>query len=240
MGEYYARTASKYIQWHAQGDCDDGSHNFAVARLLSLAKSKGYKRILDVCCGTGRATKACLEQGLDAHGVDFSQELINEGIRQWGLPTGAFTCADATKLPFPDNHFDVSCVLSALHHSALPERIIDEMIRVSRHAIVVSDEGNHIPGGIKAALKKLGLFDFVYRAIFRRPPRTNRRLVFSEGDGPTFVFSIEEVLPAIRARFAEVKTFQFYRVGRFQVMSSYLPHLVARQVVAIADLKKHA
>jgi ubiquinone/menaquinone biosynthesis C-methylase UbiE len=233
MVKYYASTASDYNHWHADLSVK-GSHNFAVSHLLAVVKANGYKNVLDVCCGTGRATKACLEHGIEAHGVDISPELINEGIRQWGLPATALTCADATQLPFADKHFDVSCVLGALHHSAVPERIIEEMLRVTRHAMIISDSGNQLAGGVKTILQKLGLFNVVYRMIFHRAPRTTRRASVSATDGPAYVFSIEEVLPLVRARFNLIKTYQFYNLGSSEVVSGLLPRLFADRVVAVA------
>jgi SAM-dependent methyltransferase len=40
-----------------------------------LAKS-GAKRVLDVGCGTGRHVQALLDEGLDAHGADVSDEML--------------------------------------------------------------------------------------------------------------------------------------------------------------------
>jgi len=232
MVRYYASTATKYNEWHADLSIDE-SHNFAVARLLELLKKNGHKTVLDVCCGTGRAMKACLEAGFDARGVDVSQELINEGIKQWGLPKDRFTCADATKLPFPDGHFDASCILGALHHCAIPENIVSEMLRVTRHMVVISDCGNRLSGGIKKVLLKLGLFNIVYRVIFRRPPRKGRRAITSDGDGHAFIFSVDEVMDMVKAEFPRVETHNFYFRGR--VRAPFLPKLFATHVVLIAS-----
>jgi ubiquinone/menaquinone biosynthesis C-methylase UbiE len=237
MVDYYASTASAYNSWH--GDLRaKGSHNFAVARLVSLVKDRAYENLLDVCCGTGRAVKICLENNINARGIDISQELIDEGVREWNIPPDRFTRGDATELPFPDESFDVSCVLGALHHSAIPFRIVEEMIRVTRHAVVISDEGNHLHGGVKTILQKLGIFRLIYRLIFRRPPRTTRRATISAEDGPAYDFSTNEVLPLIRSHFRAVRTYQFYRWRNFQLVSSRLPLLFARNVVVIAHSKR--
>jgi ubiquinone/menaquinone biosynthesis C-methylase UbiE len=233
MTSYYARTASKYLTWHI-----DPEHDLAVRELIALARSQGYASILDVCCGTGRALKACLDASIEAHGIDISQALIDEGAKKWRLPAEKFTCGDATSLPFNDKQFDASCVLGALHHSAIPEKIIAEMLRVSRYAIVVSDSGNSLHGGLRQILKRFGLFETVYRLIFRRAPRTSRRAILSEGDGPTFDFTIEEVAPAISSVFPKVKSYQFYRLGERRFYSRFYPRIFARQVVLIAHKPK--
>jgi SAM-dependent methyltransferase len=229
MTAYYANTATKYHNWHV-----DPEHDFAVRELLALATARGYRTVLDVCCGTGRALKACLVSGLDAHGVDVSQALIDEGVARGGLPPDRFTCADASKLPFRDKQFDASCVLGALHHSAVPLKIITEMVRVTRHAIVVSDAGNALHGGLREILKRVGLFELAYRLVFRRPPRTGRRPVVSEGDGPTFDFSIEEVAPTITSAFPKVRRYHYYRIGGTRIASRFLPRIFARHVVLVA------
>jgi len=116
----------------------------------------------------------------------------------------------------------------------VPERIISEMLRVTRYAVVVSDSGNNFHGGVRQILKRLGVFKPVYQMVFRRPPRTLRRRIDSEGDGPTFDFSIEEIAPMIAAVFPKVKRYQFYRLGGTRFFSRFYPKIFARQVVLIA------
>ena len=234
MRAYYERTAAQYFSLH-----DDPEHDLAVRELIALVKARGYRSVLDVCCGPGRALKACLAEGIEACGVDASQSMMDEGIKR-GLPASRFTCADATNLPFNDKQFDVSCVNGALHHCLVPEKIIQEMIRVTRYALVISDEGNHLHGGLKVILQKLGIFNVAYRLVFRRPPRTTRRGSVSEGDGPAFAFSIEEVAPLIVANFPAIKRHQWYRLGQRRFVSRYLPRLFARNVVLIAETPAQA
>jgi ubiquinone/menaquinone biosynthesis C-methylase UbiE len=234
MQNYYAKTAHLYNSWH----CDpfnNSSHNFAVKELTKLVESLNAKSVLDVCCGTGRATKQMLDLGIDAYGTDISPDLIRSGVSELGIPSNRLSIGDATELQFQDAQFDVSCILGALHHTAQPRRIIAEMLRVSKFGIVVSDEGNHLSGGIKSLLLSMGIFEPVYRIIFKRPPRQTRRQLTSEGDGPTFVFSVEEVIPQIKKVFPVIKTLTFYRVGGFQSCAFWYPRWFARQVVVIAS-----
>jgi ubiquinone/menaquinone biosynthesis C-methylase UbiE len=233
MKNYYSETASQYNSWH----CDisnNSSHNFAVHELLNLMNSIGAKSILDVCCGTGRATKAMLDAGYSAKGIDLSEELIARGVDELKIPVDCLEVGDATRLPYDDNTFDVTCILGALHHTARPNNVIAEMIRVSRMGILISDEGNHLSGGIKSLLISLGIFNPLYRLIFRREPRQSRRMCDSDSDGPTFVFSVEEIIPAVRNEFPKLKTLTFYRAGKFQTCSFHYPRLFARQCIVIA------
>jgi len=233
MVAYYAGTASSYNAWHCDPQ-DNSPHNSAVRETMALVKKLGARSLLDVCCGTGRAVKAALDAGINARGIDISRELLDVGVRQMGIPAARLDHGDATSLPYADRAFDVACIFGALHHSARPRAVVGEVLRVARLGVVMSDEGNHLSGGIKAILRQLGVFEPVYRAIFRRAPRERRRQSVSETDGPTFLFSIEEVIPLVRARFPHFKCLAFYRAGKWQVCSYRLPRLFARYGVVSA------
>src|SRR5262249_10872558 len=83
----------------------------------------------------------------------------------------------------------------------------------------------------------LGIFTPVYRLLFRRQPKLVRRSSDSDNDGPTFEFSIDEVIPALKARFGSVRCLSFYKVGRLQLRGVWLPRLFARQGVVVAQKK---
>lgn len=237
MRDYYSRTASQYNAWH----CDttaDSNHNFAVKEVLGLLNSGPGASLLDVGCGTGRCIRAALDAGFEAHGIDISPDLLALAEKELSIPREKLHCADATSLPFGDNSFDVCCILGALHHSAMPHTIIAELIRVARRAVVVSDEANHFHGGVRQSLITLSLFKPIYRLIFRREPRLTTRGVTSAGDGPSFDFTMEEIVPTLRDRFETVKVTPFYRIGKRQFKGQWLPRLFASQAVAVAAAKR--
>ena len=228
MIAYYDRTASNYNSWHCDPN-NESSHNFAVREILQTMQSINASSLLDVCCGTGRMIHAALNSGYHAMGIDVSPALIEIGRKD--IPKERLIIGDATNLPFQDNSFDVSCILGALHHTPQPRRIVTEMIRVTRKAIIISDEANHFSGGIKRLLIQVGLFNPLYQIIFRRKPRTHRRQITRDGDGPTFVFSIEEIIPILRQNFSEFRCLTFYRFGSHQFASYKFPRIFAKQGV---------
>src|SRR6266576_594557 len=237
MAEYYLRTGHQYNSWHCNRD-DSSSHNFAVREIVTTMREFHATTLLDVGCGTGRGVRAALDMGYDAVGLDISANLLAIACRELAIPEIRLIHGDATKLPFPANSFDVSCILGALHHSAQPDKIIAEMIRVTRKAIIVSDEANHLSGGVKQVLLRLGLFKPVYWLIFRRPPRTHRRQTNSEEDGPTFIFSIEEIIPLLRSHFPCFRCLTFYKFGRYQICSYRFPRLFAKQgIIVVSRIK---
>ncbi len=236
MRDYYRRTAVQYNSLHYTLS-DDDSHNCAVKELLKLLAEDRASTLLDVACGTGRGIRTALDAGFEAEGIDLCPELLDVAEKDLKIPRSRLHCGDATQLPFSDNSFDVSCILGALHHSAMPHTIISEMVRVTRRAIVISDEANHLHGGVRQLLIKLGIFGPVYRLLFRRKPKTVRRTGNSEGDGPTFEFTIEEIIPTVKRRFEKVKCLVFYRFGKFQFCGFRLPRLFARQGIIVAQKK---
>jgi SAM-dependent methyltransferase len=160
--------------------------------------------------------------------------------REFKIPRSRLHCLDATRLPFPDDSFDVVCILGALHHSAMPYTIISELIRVTRRALVVSDVGNRFAGGIRQLLISLGVFTPVYRLLFRREPKIVRRGVTSESDGPAFDFTLEEIIPTIRGSFSSVRCLPSYSFRSVNVAGYWLPRLFASHGVIVAEKKLRA
>ena len=232
MVAYYQRTAGDYSKWHCNHA--GSSHDYAVRKVIEFMSGRELTSVLDVCCGTGRCIATARAAGFDATGIDISKELLEAGMKEFDLPADRMIQGDATALPFPDNSFDVACILGALHHTAMPHTIIDEMIRVSRQVVVVSDEANHLHGAIRSMLMRTGLFSPVYRLIFRREPKLKRRSMDSEGDGPTFDFTIEEIIPALKARLPVFQSMSFIRIGKSQFRVPWWPRMFATQAVVVA------
>jgi len=65
--------------------------------------------------------------------------MIRQGISSsvtQGLP---LLMASGDALPFADNSFDAVCEFGILYHVPEPVRVIQEMLRVARHVVVISD-----------------------------------------------------------------------------------------------------
>ncbi len=112
--------------------------------------------ILDLCTGTGDLALAYHRAAggkVPVIGADFCGEMLvfacekskNQG-RKWGrrpcLPSSSqagtpgplieYVQADAQRLPFPDNHFQIVCVAFGLRNVSDPNRGLAEMVRVAR------------------------------------------------------------------------------------------------------------
>jgi ubiquinone/menaquinone biosynthesis C-methylase UbiE len=94
--------------------------------------------LLDV--GTGLAdipARACTDASLTTIGMDEASSLLAASRDR----VDHVTCANALALPFRDRSIDIVCCSQLLHHFefADAERVVREMTRVARHAVVVSD-----------------------------------------------------------------------------------------------------
>ncbi|MFZ1291134.1 MAG: class I SAM-dependent methyltransferase [Melioribacteraceae bacterium] len=69
---------------------------------------KGNEYIADLCCGTGKSTKACLNILPNGRilGIDNSKEMIDIAKIKFRNSNVEFTLADVMELNFPDNTFD--------------------------------------------------------------------------------------------------------------------------------------
>ncbi|UJX42552.1 class I SAM-dependent methyltransferase [Desulfovibrio sp. JY] len=105
-----------------------------IRRLVcDTATRLGARRVLDVCCGTGRQTLALRRAGLRALGVDASPAMLAVARKAAGN-NAPFARMDARRLAFADATFDAACITLALHENAEPDRLamVREMMRVTR------------------------------------------------------------------------------------------------------------
>lgn len=129
-------------------------------QVVDFTNARGGSRILDVATGTGEQAFAFAKKGFDVTGIDLSEAMFKVAKKNNKYPNARFQVADATKLPFEDNAFDVSCVSFALHDmpSTIQEKVLKEMVRVTD------------PGGLVVVVdyalpkNKMGRF-LVYRFV---------------------------------------------------------------------------
>jgi ubiquinone/menaquinone biosynthesis C-methylase UbiE len=92
------------------------------------------KRVLEVGFGAGTDFIQWLRAGAIVTGVDLTEEALrnlSRRIELYELPAPAHIgIADAEKLPFADNSFDLGYSFGVLHHTPDTEAAIREMIRV--------------------------------------------------------------------------------------------------------------
>ena len=104
----------------------------AIARALDALDIESGSRILDVGCGVGvLLDRVGSTHVTDGFGVDVSSQSLKRARSDSLLDVFA-SAADARKLPFADNSFDLTISLDVLEHIRGPEQAISEMLRVVR------------------------------------------------------------------------------------------------------------
>lgn len=100
-------------------------------KILGLIPKKKGLRILDVGCGTGTFNILPIINHLrdaDIYGIDISREMIQVASRRFTKLR--FKVADAHRLPFESDFFDVVISRQVLEHLKEPFRALKEMGRV--------------------------------------------------------------------------------------------------------------
>lgn len=110
----------------------------------SLIKKDDF--VLDVCCGTGDQAFYYAQKSNHVFGIDLDPKMT--GLKKKEKNPSIIT-ADARKLPFEDNYFDLTSICLALHEKdeKLRNQIIDEMKRVTkkRGTIMIVDYNVPLP-----------------------------------------------------------------------------------------------
>lgn len=140
-----------------------GLHRRWKRRVVQLARPQPGQRALDVCCGTGDLALRLAGGGACVIGLDFSEQMLEAAQRKnarapmAGSPAAQpapsitphpprlvrFIRADAQRLPFADDSFDMVTVGYGLRNLANWEAGVREMQRVARPGgrLVVLDFG---------------------------------------------------------------------------------------------------
>ncbi len=112
-------------------------------QVVDFANAGKGSKILDVATGTGQQALAFAKRGYDVIGVDLTESMLQIARKHNKAGLVKFEAADATRLRFDDNSFDVTCVSFALHDMPLPirEKVLQEMLRVTKRdgAIMIVD-----------------------------------------------------------------------------------------------------
>ena len=108
--------------------------------IISLSNITKQDKILEIGCGVGFLSR---EFDQNYTGIDYSADIVKRHLSLF--PEHDIRIANANNLPFDDNTFDVSFafgVFQYLPDDEFTESVINEMIRVSKKAILIADLKN--------------------------------------------------------------------------------------------------
>jgi ubiquinone/menaquinone biosynthesis C-methylase UbiE len=133
-------------------------------------------------CGSGKIglqLMPLLALGSTYTGIDQSSELISRGRQVWAMTPwqAEFHESSIYEVPFADNSFDVTLTHTVLMHVPYPEKVLQEMVRVTRpNGLVIACEANrnahtamlHIDEANHQETAPLELFQTINREIRKR------------------------------------------------------------------------
>src|SRR5437762_3740890 len=147
-----------------------------TARTFSAVLARPDAKVLDLCCGTGDMAFALRRQGSEAHitGADFSHAmLVRATAKSDQRQKMRWIEADALRLPFPDESFDLVTSAFGFRNLADYDAGLREICRVLR------------PGGECGILEfsePRGLMGKIYNLYFKGVlPRVGRLISGSSG-----------------------------------------------------------
>jgi ubiquinone/menaquinone biosynthesis C-methylase UbiE len=126
-----------------------------IKKAVGLFRQKGYRRILDLACGTGRHTLYLAQRGFELYATDMAGtalEMAREKAEKLGLYNIHFQEHDMRSIPFADNYFDAVICTLAIHHGTAEQiqKTIDEVYRVlTPGGIFITDIPSVTTGGYK-------------------------------------------------------------------------------------------
>lgn len=103
-----------------------------IYRYIFAANLAENKAVLDVACGTGYGVGYMTEKGAgEVVGVDISMVAVNYARERFGKDNKAsFICADAIRLPFVENAFDIVVSFETIEHIRQYRKFLAECLRV--------------------------------------------------------------------------------------------------------------
>jgi ubiquinone/menaquinone biosynthesis C-methylase UbiE len=110
-----------------------------AAPFLEFVGVRSGHRVLDVGCGTGIITVAAADLGATVVGLDPAEPYLEFARRLCARPNASFELGDAHRIGYPDGTFDAAISTLALDVIPDPEKVGEEMRRVTK------------PGGIVAS-----------------------------------------------------------------------------------------
>lgn len=103
-----------------------------IAQMKQLGFVTSETKVLDVGCGAGFLSNELAKLGVQVTGVDLSEESLKVAHKYDATKSVHYQSADAYKLPFADQSFDVLTAMDFLEHVEHPDQIITEFSRVLR------------------------------------------------------------------------------------------------------------
>lgn len=131
------KTAAEYDHWF---ETEAGRFAFLQEKKLIQHLVSAWPRrkqsLLDIGCGTGVFLQLFWESGFDVYGMDSSAGMLARARQKMGHRVDLHL-GKAQHLPFDDNEFDFSSIITVLEFCREPDRVIREAARVSKKGMLI-------------------------------------------------------------------------------------------------------
>jgi len=187
--EYCTKTAAQYDAMHAgEGDAQPEILR-SVHALLQMVQPG---TLLDVGSGTGRGIQFLRGAipNLSAFGIEPVHALIDQSVEKGRVPAGITLQGSGGALPFKDASIDVVCSFAILHHVREPNKIVREMLRVARKAVLIVGSNRFGQGSWAARVLKLALYKMGLWRVVNYVKTRGKGYMISEGDGLAYSYSV--------------------------------------------------
>ena len=186
---YYSSTAAQYDSMHVLHT--DKEHMLALELMSSYISFYQIRSVLDIGAGTGRTLLFLKNRfpHLKVVGIEPVKALREEGYKK-GLSEVELIDGDGNNLNLLNESYDLVCEYGVLHHVRFPNKLVDEMLRVAKVGVFISDSNNFGQGGWLARTFKQTLNFFSLWNIFNFIRTKGKRYQISKADGLFYSYSV--------------------------------------------------
>ncbi len=122
-------------------------HSLKMRVFQNLIEGRNFEKILDIGCASGVMTNKIYEIFPEAtiFGVDVYPEVISHAKHKY--PKINFKVADAHKLPFNKNFFDLVVCYETIEHVLDPLQVLSEIRRITKPgglSVITMDSGSFL------------------------------------------------------------------------------------------------
>jgi ubiquinone/menaquinone biosynthesis C-methylase UbiE len=147
------------------------TENKRVSLVLNAIKARKSDKILEVGCGEAYVLRK-IKNGVVV-GIDISDAALKYAKKRLKEDNNAkilLLRADAQKMPFKDNSFDKIICTELLEHVTNPEKVIEEIARISKinGTIVLTIPNELLINKVKDLVLKVKLYDLLLKDVPKR------------------------------------------------------------------------